>query len=59
MKSPDVSDSYSVTVVGILDDYPEESSLKPQIIGNIECYERLYADLKWNMMATQLFFIHA
>jgi len=42
-------------VVGVLKNYPEESTLNPQIIVNIEPEEKKAAGAEWNICAPQLF----
>ena len=47
--------SKRLVVVGVLKDYPEESTLKPKIIANIESEEKKYINDGWHVLASQLF----
>ncbi len=43
------------TITGILKDYPEESTLQPQIITDIKIEEKKHLNSKWNILSPQLF----
>ena len=43
------------TITGILKDYPEESTLQPQLIADIKTEEKKHLNSKWRILSPQLF----
>lgn len=52
---PQDEDVMTFTIIGVIQDYPEESTFKPDLVANYGILDKKYEHMKWNIIFTELY----